>query len=78
MILDLIYNYQIIYGNQLTFKYKTMETKQALSILKQILDAASKSGLFENLTAAMTAADAYNAIAREILKDEENANGSVI
>ena len=55
-----------------------METKQALAIIKQILDAASKSGLFENLTAAMTAADAYNAIAREILKEEDNANGSVI
>jgi hypothetical protein len=55
-----------------------MDTKQALAILKQILDAASKSGLFENLTAAMTAADAYNAIAREILKDENNADGSVI
>jgi hypothetical protein len=54
-----------------------METKQALAILKQILDAASKSGLFENLTAAMTAADAYNAIAREILK-EENGDGSII
>jgi hypothetical protein len=55
-----------------------METKQALGIIKQILDAASKSGLFENLTAAMTAADAYNAVAREILKEEEDANGSVI
>jgi hypothetical protein len=54
-----------------------METKQALAILKQILDAAIKSGLFENLTAAMTAADAYNAVAREILK-EENGDGSVI
>jgi hypothetical protein len=54
-----------------------METKQALAILKQILDAASKSGLFENLTAAMTAADAYNAVAREILK-EEDGDGSVI
>jgi hypothetical protein len=55
-----------------------METKQALGIIKQILDAASKSGLFENLTAAMTAADAYNAVAREILKEEENGDGSVI
>jgi hypothetical protein len=54
-----------------------METKQALAIIKQILDAASKSGLFENLTAAMTAADAYNAVAKEILK-EENGDGSVI
>ena len=58
-----------------------METKQALAILKQILDAASKSGLFENLNAAMSAANAYNAIAKELLKDElkeDNANGSVI
>jgi len=55
-----------------------METKQALAIIKQILDAASKSGLFENLTAAMTAADAYNAIAREIIKEEENADRTVI
>ena len=55
-----------------------METKQALAIIKQILDAASKSGLFENLTAAMTAADAYNAVAREILKEEENADRTVI
>jgi hypothetical protein len=53
-----------------------METKQALAILKQILDAASKSGLFENLTAAMTAADAYNAVAKEIMK--EDGDGSVI
>ena len=55
-----------------------METKQALEIIKQILNAATKSSLFENLDAAMTAANAYNAIARELLKDEENANGSVI
>jgi len=55
-----------------------METKQALAIIKQILDAASKSGLFENLTAAMTAADAYNAVAKELLKNENNADGSSI
>lgn len=55
-----------------------METKQALSILKQILDAATKSSLFENLQAAITAADAYNAVARELLKDEENADRTVI
>jgi hypothetical protein len=55
-----------------------MEPKQALGIIKQILDAASKSGLFENLNAAMTAADAYNVVAREILKNEDNGDGSVI
>jgi hypothetical protein len=57
---------------------KQMETKQALGIIKQILDAASKSGLFENLNAAMTAADAYNAVAREILKNEDNDDRTVI
>jgi hypothetical protein len=59
-----------------------MEIKESLAIIKQILDAASKSGLFENLTAAMLAGDAYNAIAREILKEElkevNNGDGSVI
>ena len=55
-----------------------MEPKQGLTIIKQILDAASKSGLFENLNAAMTAADAYNVVAREILKNEDNGDGSVI
>jgi hypothetical protein len=49
-----------------------MDKKQALTIIKQILDAASKSGLFENLEASMTAANAYNIIAQEILK----ANGT--
>lgn len=50
-----------------------MDKKQALTIIKQILDAASKSGLFENLAASMTAANAYNIIANEIIK----ADGSV-
>lgn len=49
-----------------------MDKKQALQILKQILDAASKSGLFENLEASMTAANAFNIIATEIQKE----NGS--
>lgn len=55
-----------------------MEITQALAILKQILDTASKSGLFENLTSAMTAADAYNAVAREILKEDGDDNRPVI
>ena len=47
-----------------------MDKKQALQILKQILDAASKSGLFENMEASMTAANAYNVIATEINKTD--------
>ena len=47
-----------------------MDKKQALGILKQILDAASKSGLFENMEASMTAANAFNVIATEINKTD--------
>jgi hypothetical protein len=47
-----------------------MDKKQALGILKQILDAASKSGLFENMEASMAAAQAYNVIATEINKTD--------
>jgi hypothetical protein len=47
-----------------------MDKKQALDILKQILDAATKGGLFQNLEASMTAAQAYNVIATEINKTD--------
>jgi len=43
-----------------------METKQALQIIKQILDMASKAGLFENLESSLMAANAYNKIAETI------------
>ena len=49
---------------------KTMDKKQALDILKQILDAASKGGLFQNLEASITAANAFNIIATEINKTD--------
>jgi hypothetical protein len=39
-----------------------METKQAIKIIKEILDAASKSGLFQNLESSMIAAEAYKSI----------------
>ena len=47
-----------------------MDKKQALAFIKQILDAASKSGLFENLESSMAAANAYNIIANEITKED--------
>lgn len=39
-----------------------MDNKQALEILKQILDAASKAGLFQNLESSMVAANAFKVI----------------
>ena len=50
-----------------------METKQALQIIKQILDMASKAGLFENLESSITAANAYNKVA-ETIQNLESKN----
>lgn len=50
-----------------------METKQALELIKQILDAASKAGLFQNIESSMAAAQAYQSIE---LKLNEQSNGS--
>jgi hypothetical protein len=57
-----------------------MDTKQALSVIKSILDAAAKSGIFENMDASFLAAQSFNHISRELLKDEKpesNANGLI-
>ena len=51
-----------------------MEKKQALEVLKQVLDAATKSGVFPNMDASFTAAQAYNIVATEILKDGEHGS----
>ena len=48
-----------------------MDTKQALQVIKQILDAASKSGLFENMDASFLAAQSFNHISNELLKNNE-------
>ena len=57
-----------------------METKQALQVIKQILDAASKGGIFENMDASFLAAQSFNHISRELLKDDKevkDANGVI-
>lgn len=53
-----------------------MEAKEALSILKQVLDLATSKGVFNNMDASYTAANAYNIIAKEIFKDDSNAAGN--
>lgn len=55
-----------------------MDNEKALSVLKQVLDAATKSGLFENVDATFIAAQSFNHIQRQLLKEDnlvENANG---
>jgi len=49
-----------------------------LNVIKQVLDAASKGGIFENMDASFLAANSFNVISRAILKDdkvENDANG---
>lgn len=48
-----------------------METKQALTIIKQVLDAAAKSGIFENMDSAFVCADAYNHIFKKLSPDKD-------
>jgi hypothetical protein len=50
-----------------------MEKKEALKILKEVLDAASKSGLFSNLDSAIVAANAYKTI-ESFVNDESNGS----
>lgn len=55
-----------------------MTNEQALQVIKQVLDAASKGGIFENMDASFLAANSFNVISRAILKYdkvENDANG---
>jgi hypothetical protein len=43
-----------------------MTNEQALQIIKQVLDAATKGGLFPNMDATFTAANAFNQITQTL------------
>lgn len=51
-----------------------MTNEQALNVIKQVLDAASKGGIFENMDASFLAANSFNIISRAILDKEKNEN----
>lgn len=63
----ILYN---LFPSFLTFNNKKMNEKQALQILKEVLDAATKSGVFPNIDASFAAANAYNIISQKILPKE--------
>jgi NCAIR mutase (PurE)-related protein len=50
-----------------------MKNEQALQILKEVLDAATKGGVFPNIDATFTAANAFNQIANLIKEVEKDA-----
>lgn len=51
-----------------------MENKQALQVIKEVLDAAVKGGIFPNMDASFTAAQAYNFIANTLVDKEKELN----
>lgn len=55
-----------------------MTNEKALQVMKQILDAAAKGGLFENMDSTFLAAQCFNHIQQQLIKLEkpvEDANG---
>jgi hypothetical protein len=48
-----------------------MEKKQALELIKQVIDAAVKRGLFDNIESTVAVNNAFTVIAQEITKENE-------
>jgi hypothetical protein len=48
-----------------------LTTEKALQILKQVMDAATKGGVFENMDATFLAANAFNVVSKAALKSEK-------
>jgi len=54
-----------------------MTNEQALSVIKQILDAAAKGGLFENMDATFLAANSYNHIQMQLTKQDKPVDDAI-
>lgn len=50
-----------------------MKNEQALQVLKEVLDAAIKGGIFPNMDASFTAAQAFNLVANAIKQIKPDA-----
>jgi len=56
-----------------------LTNEKALQIIKEVMDAATKGGLFPNMDATFLAANAYNVVSRAVLNSEkvEHADGYI-
>jgi hypothetical protein len=52
-----------------------LTNEKALQILKQVMDAATKGGIFENMDATFLAANAFNVVSRAVLNSEKVEDG---
>jgi len=56
-----------------------LTNEKALQVIKEIMDAATKGGIFPNMDSTFLAANAFNVISRAVLNSEkvEHANGHI-
>jgi hypothetical protein len=52
--------------------------EKALQIIKEIMDAATKGGLFPNMDATFLAANAFNVISKAVLNSEKVEYGDSV
>ena len=55
-----------------------LSNEKALQIIKEIMDAGTKGGLFPNMDATFLAANAFNVISRAILNSEKVEHGDSV
>jgi len=55
-----------------------LTNEKALQIIKEIMDAATKGGLFPNMDATFLAANAFNVISRAVLNSQKVENGDSV
>ncbi len=55
-----------------------LTNEKALQIIKEIMDAATKGGLFPNMDATFLAANAFNVISRAVLNSEKVEHGDSV
>lgn len=61
-------NFDLIYNN---LKFDTMNEKQALEIIKAILDLATSKGVFSKIDESFTAIQAFNTIAEKFKNEQD-------
>jgi hypothetical protein len=55
-----------------------LTNEKALQIIKEIMDAATKGGLFPNMDATFLAANAFNVISKGLLNSEKVEHGNSV
>jgi hypothetical protein len=50
-----------------------LTTKQALEIIKLVLDQATEKGVFKNINDSFAVINAFNIISEKVISDENNA-----